>query len=573
MAKKITRNSVVQLPQPAVNWLWNQIVEKFIAKPGSNVPVTLINEPEKFWKNRNVRQRFYTDFCKITRYQNSGMRLVSRSKGLETGDIPIEYLYEHFISCDEKLFQEDYLNKIIFYLTEDKKTAEYNLIFEKNGININIDEPNREGIPPGLRHLEGYWLGLNRNLEEGAFAKCLYRFLQVDNVMQVQREAYNAEIGYNGYVHVQGDSNFLIELDGKTRGKKKFIVADSGKLRPESIRCLSSGFNISSGGPILIKELLIKLPLNAGVSIATGSLIEDSKMKAYLEEFYEEETLELVFDEIVDFLGYTETPYFSLNDLTNIKKNQLVKINQAESEHEPVAKRVSAYAHFSRFEDTSYSRNIIKYFRDISKESESAIEETIPVFDEYLYVKNTQYEFENFYKHRVHAEAEAQNGIIDIQSLFPILENDSDNDLNMPSLKSSNRIMDAYSDSFMSSATYINDFSKTLRLSIQYDVETLQSEMVIDFCSTPSILNAGIFLDEIIFLFNDADGESSKLIKLKMQNHEKRGKCLANIDRGNLKIELDEKDAIDALNEGIYSIKIDFITKKDEAIYFQFKFK
>lgn len=574
MAKKTVKESVIELPEHAVSWLWLQLVKKFVEKPESKVPESLVNDPQKFWRNSGVRERFYIDFSKITGFNNSKMRLFSRSNQAEIGDISRNYLRDHFINRKEKLFQEDYLNKILFYLTEDQKTSEFNSIFDENGININIDEPNRGEIPPGLIHLEGYWIGLNRNLEEGAYAKCFYRFLQVDNLMQVKREAYSSEIEYNGHVHVQGDSNFLIDLVGKTRGKKKFIIADSEKLRPQSIRCLSSGFSISTGNPIHIKELLVKLPNEVSVKISNGSLIEDENLKNYLSVYYDAESLQLVMDEIEDFLGKEEVPCISLGDLCNIKKHQLKKINESVVLKHTIAKKVSTYVHFNRFEENfQYSRNIVKYYQSVSNNEESAIRKAVKVYDEYLYIKHTQYEHEDFIKHSIHEEAEDPDGVVDVQSLFPILDNDSDNDLKMPSWRVSNRVMDAYSDSFMSSATYINDFSTNLRLSLHYDVETLKSEMIIDFCSTPNILQKGIYLDEVIFMYNEADGESSKLIKIKLENDSKRGIHLLNIDRDKAQIEYKATSGVDKLNEGIYSFKIDFVAEKDEVLYFQFKMK
>jgi hypothetical protein len=573
MTDKKANNNAVELPEQAINWLWRKIVKTYVDKEETKVPESLKNSPSEFWGNRNVRDNFYNDFRKVTTFVNSNMRLFSKNKDGEETDISREYLRDHLITKKEKLFQEDYLNKIIFYITEDKKTAEYQSFFNSNGINIHVSEPNRGEIAPGLKNLEGYWIGLNKNLEAGAFAKCFYRFKQVDNVMQIEREAYNAEVAYHGLVHVQDDSNYLFELSGKTRGKKKFIIADAGKLKPQSIRCISSAFNISTGDPILVKELLVKLPDDVTITISSGFMIDELELEKYLKAYFNLDILPLVLAEINDFLGLNEVPYFSIKDLSNVKQKNLEKINAATVSKENVAKKVSAYIHFNKIGTESYKRNIIKYFKNLKGPDEIPISQQVEVFDEYLFITNTQYEHENYIKHRVFAEANHKSGAVDIQSLFPILENDSDNDLTEPILNYSHRVMDAFSDTFITSATFINDFLPNLRVPMKFDVQTLKSEIVFDFCSVPHFFQSGLYLEEIIYLYNEPDGESLKVIRLKIKDKNKRGFHLIKLNKSIPIIESFENDGIDKINEGIFSIKIDFKSEKDEMIYFQFNTK
>ncbi len=559
------KESNISLTENVINWLWQQLVKKYASKPGKNVPEALIKNPKTLWDNNLHLEIFLSDFNKVTSYKNSKMPMPNDD--FRDSNISKAYFYDHFISLKKTKFNEFYLNKIIYYLTEDLKKAEYQTFFESQGIQWKSESIG--SISPGVQKLEGHWVGFSRNIEPELIVTCLYKFKQVGDKMTILREAYNAEVRYEGEVHTQDDSSYIFILDGKIKNKKKFIIADTEKLIPHNIRCLSSGFAIKDGKPIIMKELIVKLPEDQKPPIQSGSAILLTELENYLSRFFKD--THIIYNEIMDYLSDGEMAAFSLDDLVNIKKADLQSINNRGNNTKPSIKKLMAYYRFDRISEP-YQREVIKYYRSDGEKEETVWKNTVTVEDQYQITKIAQYEYPSFIKHPVYYEAESANGVVDVQSLFPLLESDAENDLKEPILKISNRVMDAHSDIFVSNTTVINDFTKKNRFDLHFDKETNETELVFDFSSVPFLVNSGLYLSDITYHYNDPDGDCVKVIKLKIPVSTARSLELLSINKTNGSFEHLVSCSIDKHNAALFVVKINFPTQKDDLFYFHFNF-
>lgn len=566
----IPKSSAVILEENEIELLWSKTIKRFSQNTGIEVSHLKIQSAKEFWRDDSLKSKFLYNFLKITAFENCKIYIDSN---IEKGILPISetYIRNHLITKKAKSFQYGYLDRIVFYINGNKKEnwaeffAHHN-IRAKDGSDDKVDLP----LPPGLKYLEGSWVSYNGNLEDGMFAQCLYKFYIENNRMFVDREAYSSEVSYHGEAYLQDDSSYLFYLKGKIRGKYKFVIADTEKVNPDILTCIGSAFSIKTGNPIIVKEILIRLPASIKPVLAGGAIVSHSELEKKLSIYFPKTDSENLLNEITSFLGNDEVPFFSLDDLRRVKKAHLKQIKDEESFTPIKYKKQSVYINFSKLQATTklYTREIVKYYKQGN--TKYGIKTPVDVFDEYTYMKICQYNKEGFIKHKIHFEAEDSEGIVDVQSLFPIVDDDSDNDMREPSLRYSNLIMDAYNDTFVSTATFINDFRKSKRVSISYDELTSLSEIIIDFNSIENFEELSISISKISYHFNDPDGKGMNFIDVIPLKKGIKGGTLTMVDKVNKRINLTENIDIDVDNPKIFAFKINFEVMKDDYLYIHF---
>jgi len=483
----------------------------------------------------------------------------------------IQYLKDHFVSLKQKRFQIEFLNRIIFYINESREFDSYYKYFQTKGYELYNHEIKKVALSQGVLNLKGWWIGLNRNLEKGNIALCRYIFEERNERMVVRREAYITETIYKGYVHVQEDSEFVFDLEGETQHRKKFIMAHAEKVIPNSIKCISSGFEVSTGKPILIKEILFKIPDNDYGELGRGKTIPNGELNYELQKYFTQEEVKIVRKQIDAYLDESMVPYLSQDDFVILKKDilELSKKSKTEINH---LTSMFVYFHFNRLkEENKHMREIVKYYKKKGQNNEFAHKEVIDVIDEYTKIKISQYPVKKYYTHKVYYETEAPVTAVDIQSLFPITKTDTDNDLKHPFLRISNRIMDADTDIFVSSATVINDFGLTGRLAVHFDKKTQKTEIVIDFTSVQHQLNDNFQIDEFSFNFNEPDGEGTKELHFKPTINGGKGFNFDLLDKKKSEWKIIQTDSIDIENPRIFSIIINFEVNENDILYISFK--
>lgn len=570
MIDNINKAAVI-LDEDEVSFLWSSMLNKFIANTGTKLDEIFIKSPETFWGNRRYKLDFINDFNINASYAKCKIPI---DADLEEGQKNIReaYLINHLIKRNVNTFQYGYLNRMIFYITGKKEEADWQPFFRKKGFQLLDISETQNTLPQGVEYLDGYWISFNGNIDVGYYAQCFYHFQGVGAVVNIEKDGYGAETKYRGEVAIQADSSYLFELTGEKRKLRKFIIADVGKIKPDVMTCFSSAFGIGSNKPVLAKEILVRLPEDAHPRLDGGVMVKHAEIGGIIEQYYQREDKEKILKEITEFLGENEVPYFTLDNLKNIKKRHLEKIEIEKIAEPKVLKKQSIYVHFNRLScsNATYLRNVIKYF----KESKASIKENIhkiQVEDEYTLMRICQYNKEEVQKHNIRFEAEYAQGVVDIQSLFPIVADNLDNDLKQPVLKYSNLVVDALSDTFVSSATFINDFSKTKRIGIHFDEKTLRSELIFDFSSIEDFDKLNIGIAYLSYHFNEPDARGMQEIKIEPQKINFKGAILTAIDRKKLIIEKEESLDIDRDNHKIFALKIDFPAMKDEILYVHFK--
>jgi hypothetical protein len=563
----------IELSPDNSNLLWKTLIEIYAEDKNIKLSTLELDNPKIFW--RKYGTAFYEDFKIKTNYTNSQILLYATDNGKENlkgkGDIKKKYIKDHFVVVIQSNFKINYLNRIIYYIVKKRGSDQYIEFFKKKGIDIYSPENQKPELPQGVKNLAGWWIGLNKNLEEGLVAKCHYFFEEKDGKMWVKREAYNIETLYSGYVHVQDDSQYIFDLVGKIHQRKKYIMAHTGKVKPVCIRCISSGFEVTNSSPVLIKEILFKIPDKTGYVLGQGQTIPEEKLKEDLSQYFQNEYLHEVLDEINDFLPNQLLPYISLNDFLLLKKDHFHLLKEA-AENPNTLKKLSVYYHFNQLKGNDYKRDIIKYYK-IKKQSEE-----IPkilnsvVKDEYTKIKISEYLKEDFYAHRVFYETDNIDTAVDIQSLFPIIDSDTDNDLKQPMPRISHRILDAKGTTFVSSATIINDFLPSKRIAVHFEQATLKTEIVIDFSSVQHQINGEIFIDDLSIHYNEPDGKRAREIHFSPEINNNRGFVLKDIDRIINEMKVDQVRSIDKDNPRIFSLLLDFNTFPSDILYIHFKF-
>ncbi|WP_337041335.1 hypothetical protein [Emticicia sp. 17c] len=569
------RSNSVLLNDDEIDWLWKRMLLKFQKNEKRDLSTQKISSALEFWQNRNLKSRFMINFGRDTDYKQCRIPI---DADLEKGKKAITdtYLRNHLIVRHEKSFQYGYLNRMVFYITQDTQQADWSDYFRKNGFPIYLDgevpADVSDKLTPGIKYLKGTWLSFNRNLEQNKYARCLYRFSILGSQMLVDREGYNAEISYHGKVTVQDDSSYMFDLTGKKKQKRKFVIADTKEISPNMLACISSAFSIDGNKPVLVKEMLIKLPDNQQPELTGGIVFDAKELGAKVKEFFDEPEASVVLEEIEAFLGADEVPYFSLDDLVNIKKQHLSAIEKEKLSEPKVYRKQSVYVHFNRLgkKPVSYEREIVKYYRDHKYTEMQNVRQRIVVEDEYMLMKICQYTKHEVQKHKVSFEAEDETGIVDVQALFPIANNDLDNDFRKPHPKYSNLVVDEKDDTFVSKATFINDFINTKRIAISFEEITQVSEIVIDFGSIEDFEAMKINISQITYCFNVPDRNSMKMITLPTATLPYKNFVINKIDRNKLQMDFDHSLDIDPANPKIFTIKVNCELFKDDYLYIYF---
>ncbi|AWV97686.1 hypothetical protein [Arcticibacterium luteifluviistationis] len=571
------RNSVSLSRNEAIEVL-RRLSLAYTSNLGFSVLQEDLEDPKVFWVKHKAY--FWPNFEKITRFKASGISIgSSRQKGskedleavkeiLIEKEITLEYFKKHFIGLSDNSFNLDFLRRILYYPTEKYIQDPY--LFLKTEYGFIDDNVLESELSSGLSYLEGYWLSFNRNLEEARVAQCFYHFYIIGNEMKVKREAYSSETIYEGDAYIQEDSSFMFHLKGKNKGRIKFIMANPGKVQPDMLQCLSSAFKtVSPHEPAIVKELLIKLPRPS--KLTKGKVLNKAQAFESLALYFQDKQLDKIKTEFNEYLGEDEVPYFTPSDLSTIKKDDLIEC-KLEAEPLKTIKNQYNYFHFNKLSFNSvekYHRDIIKYSSDLSSKGYKAFTKNVEFKDEYSLITIDQYSSRRVQTHQVFYETISNNAFVDAQALFPILNKANDDGFQEPSWRESNLSMDAKSDTFVSSATFLNDFSNSKKLQLRFDNITFRSEVVIDFCSIEGFDKMGLFIDEISYLSNLPDEKGGQLLTLELPNKRINGLTIK-LDRMGNKLSFEDNLIFDVENTKIFALKMDFAVAEGDYLTIHF---
>ncbi len=313
------RNKGVALAPEMIRHLWKQLLVRLGKNLNVDLPAVFLDHPEEFWKDQNLRRCLISDLKEKTTFKVSRILLIR----YEEDEITEDYLNNHFVKMTQQSFQPGYLDRFAFYLSGGK-TKYWNDY--KAAVQGYVPEHGDDAyrlILPGLKKLEGYWVGINKNSRDGKYVKCRYRIWQDANVMKVEREGYNTEICFLGNVIMQQDGSFAFILHGKERKGFKHLIAHGESDEPLALKSISTAMSYEIGSPVLVKEFLYKVP--GEHAIHTAEVMDFSKLSLALENDVGERSVE-VLRQIGEFLGEEEASVFSMNDLNLIKNRHLAKI-------------------------------------------------------------------------------------------------------------------------------------------------------------------------------------------------------------------------------------------------------
>lgn len=530
-----------------------------------------IKSSERLIMNGNVQmnaqwKEVYNDFHSVSCYAKSKIQLGFLNKKIK--ELRPDYFYKHLISKDVKTFKYEYLKRIIYYLTYDN-TVEVEQFLLKNKFQIDEFKLPQE-LPKGLEFLEGSWIGINRNLEESRYAVCHYNFQIVGNKMMVQREAYSSEIMYEGEAFLQEDLSFMFHMVGRSKGRIKFGMANPRKIEPDMLKCYSSAYStISPQEPAIVKELIIRLPYS--ITLGKGDVMPyeeliDLLAKNFGDPLYYKE----VIKELQEFLGDGEEHVFTLQELSEIKKADMTLIKNRHTQSRWVEK-LYAYFQFHHLQNSdAYQRHVIKYEEDRSSKKAQAVCLPINVKEEYTLHKTVKYNKPGIQKHEIAYRTKNKQAAVDVQALFPICDSVLSNHKDEQDLRSSQLLMDADTDFFVHSATFLNEFSPDYQLALSFDEVTKYTEIVIDFGSIGDFETRNIYPLSVEYKYNDADGRGGERCEL-LLGEPTFGACrLSDFDPEENTLKTKFFVGPDPENPKIFIFILDFEVQAGDVLYIYF---
>jgi hypothetical protein len=550
----------VKLSNQQSSFLWKNLLYKFFRSGQPSEFQQYINEPKTFFSHPTLPDKFVRELNKETCYEISHIEI--RGK-----EISIKYLKDRFSYFDETTFDRSYLGRLIFYIEPEHAENIKPFFLKMSG------STGEKYFPPALKYLEGIWISFNRNLEMGGVAWCFYKFQKMGAEMEVYREGYLSERLYKGVAHLQEDNGgYIFELTGQRYHRMKFVLANSKRITPEILRCISSDFGRNNGGQVIIKELLVRLPYGkADIELTEGSILNDRSVKYELNKYFDEATTGIILDELEDYLGHNENPTYSFDDLLNIKRNHLETIRE-ESKKPPHIEQLGIYVHFKNLgkNTTPYTRSIVKYGRKNMAMPETAYTRDYLVKDEYTYFKTVKYNKVAHQHYKAEYRAESEHGAVDMQCLFPFVTTDANSDAGFPFPNYSHRIMESSSDLFVTSTQFLNEFSQTQNLFIHFEDFTAKTEMVIDFGSVSDFDKLNLQVKSIHYCYISPYEPGSGVIEYKPLKNSSRGFSLLKVDKSKKMLHVSEELVLDKENPKVFNLSINFGTAKGESVYINF---
>jgi|GEM_PF-2679645 len=382
------RNKGIELSPEMIRYVWGELLTKFEKHIGTCTPGYFREKPEEFWKDQGLRKNFIKDLEAKTTHKVSKIVLIR----YEEDEITEDYINNHFVKRTHSKFQPGYLDRFAFYLTQGKTKYWNDYLKAVEGIvPVTPDKPDHL-ILPGLKKLEGYWVGLNKNVKEGRYVKCRYRIWQEGNVMKVEREGFNNEVCFQGQVIMQDDASFAFLLHGKERKGFKHLVANGGNPEPETLKCVGTAMSTEYHRQVIVKEFLYKVP--HVFAINTAEVIKFENLQQHLMADFGEEDVSGLLGEILDFLGEKETSVFPIEDLSLIKSYHLEKIkNEASNAGVSVIKDESlngALLHLDNEEEAIVplqQKKILRFYQDKKENVEKGIRIGREIYEDYIFMK------------------------------------------------------------------------------------------------------------------------------------------------------------------------------------------
>lgn len=545
--KDIAAKQSITFDEDELTKIWLMIAESYAKRKNQTIDQGLFSKPRTL--GLNIVKDIYSDFHYETRFGVSKISLGSNSDGSEK-EISEVYFKKHLIGQHDKSIKYEYLRRILFYVTKKRQTDIFNYLQTKGFI---FETDNYE-LPSGLEYLSGHWIGINRNLEEHKYAVCYYEFKIEGAKMLTKREAYSSEIMYEGEAFLQEDSSFMIHLKGRSKGRIKFIMANPKKIQPDMLKCFASAYStISPQEPAIVKELLIKLP--ESVNLSKGKVCTLEQMKKEINLYFKQPYLSLVFDELRMFLGNEEEHVFTLEELTQIKQNDLLPIRKRLKKEKVIENLTASFRINYIGESKKYTRSIVKYLKQEKNDQFIAKYFDEPVLDEYLMTKIVKYSQNIVQTHPIKFKAQTSDGGVDILPLYPFTEDVLSNEKDEPDFRSSNLLIDAYGDTFVSSATVINEFGKTKELSLEIEETTLKTHIVVDFGAIEKVNSS---IKAISYHFNEPDEKGGESCLLTVLDKKIRTIKLTGFDKKNKIIQHSSEFNFDPHNSKLFVIIVEF---------------
>lgn len=545
--------------------LWSLVAKEYFRSRGRISKEKEFTNPKLDWKGEG--KAIFRDFHNLTQFSKSQISIGSTKNNKEK-EITETYFYQHLIGQSVTSIRYDFLKRFVYYI-EKNKSIDLFTFLENNGFSFDLTAD--EALPRGLEYLAGHWIGINRNLEENKFAVCYYEFKIEGSKMLAKREAYSSEVIYEGEALCQEDSSFMIHLKGRTKGRIKFIMTNPPKIQPDMLKCFSSAYStISPNEPAIVKELVIKL--TKAKQLSKGQVMSLNEIDDLLSEHFNEQYLQEVKKEFNGFLGNNEEHVFTLNELTQIKKIDLNEIRNRISNNDNIEKLLAYYRFNYIGHSKKYVRKIVKYKKDKNTGEHGASKFEINVSDEYVLTKVVNYSKNAVQTHATTYRTTTSNGAVDIVPIYPFSTEVFNNESDEPEPRSSDLLIDAHTDTFVSSATVINEFMQSGELQLDIERTTLKTEIVIDFGGIEGFEQMAISIKSISYNFNTPDKRGGKEIIFENKNSSQKTFRIEGLNNESLAFKLANPFSFDPENPKLFVVLAEFPMFEKDCFTISFNF-